>query len=129
KLRRIIPFTRFHVGNKFYLPRVMVQQRGFAELLAPFSMVQNLQVVYDYLEEEKIAMAKPILGARGERIYFIRRKGNRFTVTDHRQERICNQEKFEEWLQNTLLRQKFSYMVQRYIDCHTKDNEPYDIRA
>jgi len=129
KLRRIIPFTSFHVGNKFYLPKVMVQQRRFADLLVPFKMVQNKQIVYDYLEEEKIAVAKPILGARGERIYFIRRKGNRFTVTDHRQERIYNQEKFEEWLQNTLLRQKFSYMVQRYIDCHTKDNEPYDIRA
>src|SRR5699024_12335675 len=79
KLRRIIPFTSFHVGNKFYLPKVMVQQRRFADLLVPFKMVQNKQIVYDYLEEEKIAVAKPILGASGERIYFIRRKGNRFT--------------------------------------------------
>src|SRR5699024_2180928 len=57
KLRRMIPFTSFHVGNKFYLPKVMVQQRRFAELLVPFKMVQNMQVVYDYLEEEKIAVA------------------------------------------------------------------------
>src|SRR5699024_10312437 len=39
KLRRIIPFTSFHVGNKFYLPKVMVQQRRFADLLVPFKMV------------------------------------------------------------------------------------------
>src|SRR5699024_6393921 len=86
KLRRIIPFTSFHVGNKFYLTKVMVQQRRFADLLVPFKMVQNKQIVYDYLEEEKIVVAKLILGARGERIYFIRRNGNRFTVTDHCQE-------------------------------------------
>src|SRR5699024_9508383 len=60
KLRRIIPFTSFHVGNKFYLPKVMVKQRQFAELLVPFKMVQNKQIVHDYINREKIAVAKPI---------------------------------------------------------------------
>ncbi len=129
KLRRMIPFTSFHVGNKFYLPRVMVKHRQFANLLVPFKMVRNKQIVYDYLEQEKIVVAKPILGARGESIYFIQKKGNRFTVTDHRIERIYNKEKFDGWIDQVLLRQKFSYMVQRYVDCRTKDREPYDIRA
>src|SRR5699024_6514050 len=87
------------------------------------------QIVHDYLKQEKIVVAKPILGARGESIYFIQQRGNRFTVTDHRIERIYNKNNFEKWIENTLLRQKFSYMVQRYIDCRTKDREPYDIRA
>src|SRR5699024_4392750 len=54
KLCSIRSFTSFHVGNKFYLPKVMVQQRRFADLLVPFKMVQNKQIVYDYLEEETI---------------------------------------------------------------------------
>src|SRR5690625_3294488 len=129
KLRRMVPFTSFHVGNKFYLPKVMVKQKQFAELLVPFKMINKKQIVYNYLDQEKIAVVKPILGARGERIYFIQRKGNRFTITDHRQERIYNKDNFDEWIQNTLLQKKFSYMIQRYIDCHTKNREPYDIRA
>lgn len=129
KLRRMISFTSFHVGNKFSLPKLMIKQRYFAELLVPFKMVNNKQIVYDYLKQEKIAVVKPILGARGESIYFIQQKGNRFTITDHRNELIYNKDNFEEWIENTLLRKKFSYMVQRYINCHTKDREPYDIRA
>lgn len=129
KLRRIIPFTSFHVGNKFYLPSIMVKHRQFADLLVPFKMVRNKQIVYDYLEQEKIVVAKPILGARGESIYFIQKKGNRLTVTDHRIERIYNKNNFDEWIDQVLLRKKFSYMVQRYVDCRTKEKEPYDIRA
>src|SRR5699024_11721072 len=70
-----------------------------------------------------------ILGARGESIYFIQKKGNRFTVTDHRIERIYNKNNFDEWVEQVLLRRQFSYMIQRYVDCRTKEIEPYDIRA
>src|SRR5699024_1115656 len=67
-------------------------------------------------------------GARGENIYFIQKKGNRFTVTDHRIERIYNKDNFDEWIDQVLLRRQFSYMIQRYVDCSTKEREPYDIR-
>lgn len=129
KLRRIIPFTSFHVGNKLYLPKLMVKQKRFADLLIPFKMVNHKQVVYDYLDTEKIVVAKPILGARGENIYFIQKRGNRFTITDHNHERIYNKDNFDEWIDNTLLKRKLSYMVQQYVSCRTKDREPYDIRA
>lgn len=129
RLRRLVPFTSFGVGNKFYLPKMMVKQRRFAELLVPFKMITDENIVHDYLRDEEIAVIKPILGARGENIYFVRKKGNRFTVSEHRQERIYNRDKFNEWIQTTLLRRKFSYMIQRYIECRTKDGEPFDIRA
>jgi len=129
KLRRLIPFTSFGVGNKFYLPKIMVKHRRYASLLVPFRMVADEQVVYDYLENEKTAVLKPILGARGESIYFVQKKGNRYTVTEHRQERIYNSAKFNEWIHNTLLKRKFSYMAQRYVECKTRDGEPFDIRA
>ncbi len=129
KLRRLIPFTSFGVGNKLFLPKMMVKHRNFAQLLVPFKMITDEQIVYDYIEKQDIAVVKPILGARGERIYFVQKKGNRFTVSDHRHERIYNKENFQEWIQNTLLHKKVNYMIQQYIDCHTIDKEPYDIRA
>src|SRR5699024_3822761 len=33
------------------------------------------------------------------------------------------------WIHNTLLKRKFSYMAQRYVECKTRDGEPFDIRA
>lgn len=129
KLRRMVPFTTFGVGNKFFLPKVMVKHRRFTELLVPFKMVTEKEIVYDYLKNEQIAVLKPIIGARGERIYFVQKKGNRFTVSEHRQEKIYNKDKFDEWIRNTLLRKKFSYIIQRYVECKTKEGEPYDIRA
>src|SRR5690625_691636 len=129
KLRRRIPFTSYGVGNKFYLPKTMVKHRRFLELLVPFRMVADEHVVYDYLEKENIAVLKPILGARGESIYFVQKKGNRFVVSEHRQERIYNRDNFHEWIQTVLLNRKFSYMIQRYVECRTKNGEPYDIRA
>src|SRR5699024_12857443 len=38
KLRRIVPFTSFHVANKFYLPKVMVKHRQYANLLIHIKM-------------------------------------------------------------------------------------------
>ncbi|WHY82231.1 YheC/YheD family protein [Siminovitchia fortis] len=127
KLRRMIPFTSFGVGNKFHLPAMMVKYRRFAELLVPFKVVTDEDIVNEYLSNEQMAVLKPISGARGERIYFVKKKGNRFTVSEHQQERILNQDKFNDWIQTTLL--KFSYMIQRYVECKTKDGEPFDIRA
>lgn len=129
KLRRIIPFTSFPVGNKFSLPKLMVKHRKFADLLVPFRMITKPEIVYDYLEKEKRAVIKPILGARGKSIYFIQKKGNRFLISKHRQERIYNQEKFSKWVKKVLLNRKFSYMIQQYVECRTKNDEPFDIRA
>lgn len=129
KLRRVIPFTSFGVGNKFSLPKIMVKHKRFAKLLVPFQMINNIDIVFDYLSSEKIAVLKPILGARGESIYFVQKKGNRFLVSEHRHEKIYNYDNFYAWIESKILNKKFSYMIQRYIECHTKDREPFDIRA
>ena len=129
KLRRKIPFTSFGVGNKFYLPKIMLKHRVYADLLAPFRIVTETRVVHEFLEKEERAVLKPILGARGEQIYFIQKKGNRFAITDHTHERIINRKDFDTWLTKVVLRKKFSYMIQRYIEARTKQGEPFDIRA
>lgn len=129
KLRRVVPFTSFGVGNKFHLPKIMVKHRRFADLLVPFRMVTDEQMVFDYLNKEKIAVLKPILGARGESIYFVQKKGNRFIISEHRQEKIYNLDNFKKWISNMLLARKFSYLIQQYVECRTNEGEPFDIRA
>lgn len=129
KLRRKIPFTSFHVGNKLTLPKKLVEYRKFAELLAFFKVVKNQSTVIDFINEHNRAVLKPILGRRGENIYYIEKKGNHFLVLDHKQEHIVGNEKFMEFIQEVALKRKHSYIVQKYIESRTKHNEPYDIRA
>ncbi|MFA1822274.1 YheC/YheD family protein [Virgibacillus oceani] len=129
KLRRTTPFTSFFVGNKLYLPKKLVQYRKYAELLVFFKMVTNDSIIFDFLAEHNRAVLKPILGRRGENIYYIEKKGNHYLILDHKQEHMLGNKKFHEWIQNIVLKEKNSYMIQKYVDSQTKNGEPFDIRA
>src|SRR5699024_3113832 len=129
KLRRQIPFTSFHVGNKFSLPKRIVQHRKYAELLVPFRVCQSETTIHEFLKDNNKVVFKALLGNRGENIYFVTQKGNRYAVLEHKKERILNEDTFNQWLQETILRTKGSYIIQRYIHTRTKMDEPYHIRA
>jgi len=129
KLRRLIPFTNFGVGNKFALPKTIVKHKRFAHLLVPFRMITDEKIVFNFLKKEKTAVLKPILGAQGAHIYFVKQKGTRFIVYEHQQKKIFHNEAFQQWLKATVLARKYSYMIQRYIKCRTKYDEPFDIRS
>lgn len=129
KLRREIPFTSFHVGNKYTLPKRMVKYRKFAELLVPFRVCNNEAVIYDFLERNNRVVFKALGSNRGENIYFITKKGSRYVMVDQKKERILNDDAFQKWVRNTMLAKKGSYIVQRYIHTRTKNDEPYHFRA
>lgn len=129
KLRREIPFTSFYVGNKFSLPKRIVQYRTYAELLVPFKVCMDEEDVHLFIKENNKVVFKALTGNRGEDIYFVTKKGSRYIVLEHKKERIYNQESFNHWLDSIILKKKGSYVIQRYIHTRTKNNEPYHIRA
>ncbi|MBP1971729.1 glutathione synthase/RimK-type ligase-like ATP-grasp enzyme [Virgibacillus natechei] len=129
KLRREIPFTSFSIGNKLHLPRKLAKSGKFAELLVGFKIASDETIIHDFLNKYGTAVFKPLRGRKGENIYFVKKKGNRYSFLEHKKEQILSREKFEKWIREVILRKKNSYMVQRYIECRTKDEEPYDIRA
>ncbi|HIS28108.1 MAG TPA: YheC/YheD family protein [Candidatus Avamphibacillus intestinigallinarum] len=129
KLRREIPFTSFHVGNKFSLPRRMVQYRKYIELLVPFKMCNNKEIIQRFLEDNPKVVFKALQSNRGENIFFVTKKGNRYVLTEHKKERIMSQDVFNQWIDDIILREKNSFIVQRYIHTRTKNDEPYHFRA
>ncbi|SFB32391.1 YheC/D like ATP-grasp [Lentibacillus halodurans] len=129
KLRRELPFTSFYVGNKFHLPKKLVKYRKYANLLVPFKMCRHENIIHEFMQENKIVVFKPIMGRRGENIFFVEKRGNRYSLLDHKKEQIIGQEKFNEWLHKVILKRKNSYLVQRYIHSRTKSDEPFHIRA
>ncbi|MFD1360926.1 YheC/YheD family protein [Lentibacillus salinarum] len=129
RLRRELPFTSFYVGNKFHLPKKLVKYRKYAHLLVPFKVCKNERIIHDFMLDNKIVVLKPIMGRRGENIFFVEKRGNRYALLDHKKEQIMGQETFNEWLDNVILRKKNSYLVQRYIHSRTKKDEPFHFRA
>lgn len=129
KLRRQIPFTSFHVGNKYSLPKRIVHYRDYAELLVPFKVCTDEAMIHNFLEENNSVVFKALAGNRGENIYFVTKKGNRYTMLDQKKQQILNQDAFHEWLQTIIFNKKGSYIIQRYIHTRTRNDEPYHIRA
>ncbi|QKY70999.1 YheC/YheD family protein [Lentibacillus sp. CBA3610] len=129
KLRRELPFTSFYVGNKYHLPKKLVKYRKYADLLVPFKVCKNENVIHDFMQDNKIVVFKPIMGRRGENIFFVEKRGNRYSVLDQKKEQVLGTEKFSEWISKVILKNRNSYMIQHYIQARTKEGEPYDIRA
>ncbi|MFC0013590.1 MULTISPECIES: YheC/YheD family protein [Allobacillus] len=128
KLRREIPFTSFVFGDKLQLPKRIVENRKYAELLIPFTIIQDEQKVIDYIERYQKVVLKPIRGARGENIYFAEKNGEKYRVSQDTNTAILNKEDFIQWLYDTILSKDRDYIVQKYLHVRTKKGEPFDFR-
>lgn len=129
KLQRIVPFTGFHVGNKFSLPHRMLKHRKFTELLVPFTVCISESKVYQFLDKNNKVVFKALGSNRGENIYFVNKKGSRYIMLDQKKERILSEDEFQYFVSHTILAEKGSYIIQRYIHTRTKDDEPYHFRS
>src|SRR5699024_3530188 len=129
RLRREIPFTSFGVGNKFTLPVQMLKHREYANLLVPFRVCKDKTSIYNFLEKFNHVVFKELGSNRGENIYFVNKRGNRFIFLDNQKETIMNKVVFDQFIEKTILKEKDSYIIQRYIHTRTKDDEPYHCRA
>ena len=128
KLRREIPFTSFALGNKIELPRRLVKYKNYADLLVPFKIVKNEQVVVDYVIENKKAVLKPILGNQGRYIYFLEEKNGKFILTEHKSKKILNKDELIKFIKGLNINNNI-FIIQKYINARTKLGEPFDLRA
>src|SRR5690625_1645341 len=129
KLRRKHLVTSFALGNKMYLPKILLENRKYADLLVPFKIITGREIIFDYLKENRIGVLKPILGRQGQNIYFIEQINDRFKVSDHTTIHMLSYEELIKWLESGSILKDNSYMIQRYVEARTKLGEPFDIRA
>ncbi|SEO59360.1 YheC/D like ATP-grasp [Amphibacillus marinus] len=129
KLRREILFTSFSLGNKLFLPKIMLENRKFAELLVPFKIINNKDILLNFLNENNTGVIKPILGRQGQRIFFVNKKENKYVIKDHKKEFILSKDAFNQWVDDNKIVSKMQFMIQRYVKARTKENKPFDIRA
>ena len=112
-----------------YLPKILLENRKYAELLVPFKIITNHDVIFNYLKENKIGVLKPILGRQGQNIYFIERIKDKYKVSDHTTIHMLSHSELIDWLESGTILKNNSYIIQRYVDARTRDSEPFDIRA
>lgn len=129
KLRREIPFTSFYVGNKYTLPKRMAKFKKYTELIIPFTVCFTEEVINKFMNNNERVVFKDLSRNRGENIYFVTRTNNRYILLDQHKERILNEDEFQNFIKHTILAEKGSYIIQRYIHARTKNDEPYHIRA
>src|SRR5699024_8148144 len=130
KLARLIPFTNTsYVGNKFSLPRRLLQHRKYAELLVPFTMCISEEKIYQFMRNNEHVVFKALGSNRGENIYFVRKRGSRYILLDQIKERLLNEKDFNDFITNIILAEKGSYIIQRYIHTRTNNDEPYHFRS
>ncbi|MEJ8776582.1 YheC/YheD family protein [Pseudogracilibacillus sp. ICA-222130] len=130
QLQRIIPFTNTsYVGNKFSLPKKILHNRKYAELLVPFTVCVSKDKITSFLHQNEHVVFKALDSNRGENIYFVRKKRARYIILDQIKERILSEEEFQSFLNNVILAEKGSYIIQRYVHTRTKEDEPYHFRS
>lgn len=129
KLRRVCLVTSFSLGNKLYLPKIMLDNKKYAELLVPFKIIKDRTVVFDFLRNNDKGVLKSIFGRQGQNIYFVERINEKYKVIDHKEVNMLSHEEFVDWLDKSKIIKRNNYMIQRYVDARTKKDEPFDIRA
>lgn len=129
KLRRMCLVTSFGLGNKIYLPKIILENRLYAELLVPFKIVRDRTVIFDFLSNNYKCVLKPVFGSQGKKIYYIELINGKYKVNDHKESNILSHEEFIDWLESNHILKNSNYIVQQYINAKTKKSEPFDIRA
>src|SRR5699024_2170917 len=129
RLSRMIPFTHFNVGNKYTLPKRIAKHRKYAELLVPFTVCTDQAIVDRFMEKNNQVVFKSLGSNRGEKIYFVTKKGSRYIMLDQKKERIMGSDDFQQFVEHTILGEKNGYIIQKYIHTRTKADEPYHFRA
>lgn len=131
KLHRMIPFTNyFFVGNKVSLPERLLQTGNkYVRLLVPFQQCQSIEQIHTFLANNPKVVFKHLRANRGENIYFVTKKNQRYILLVQKKETILTAEGFDKWLNNVILKENNSYIIQKYIHTRTKNNEPFHIRA
>lgn len=126
KLREKIHCTTYLIGTKENIYAKLNKSVDYCSLVIPTIETNGVESIITLLKEQQSIVIKPINGRQGKGIYFITKKGRYYVVKDHNAEERYTPSSFIEFLQSVLSERR--YIGQPYIQCMTKNGEPYDFR-
>ncbi|MFJ7728018.1 YheC/YheD family protein [Neobacillus sp. NPDC097160] len=130
KNRKDITFLGYGLPNKLELYNA-VKNTELSSYLPSSQSISDPGTVLNYLTSMKKIILKPINGAQGYGIYYVKKNDKTIHVKTEKQKKIIsrifpNEAKLVQWLQ-PLLKQR-SYLLQPYLELSTNEQQPFDIR-
>lgn len=129
KLKREVPFTSYFTGHTYTLPQKLAQHKKYMEYLLPFTTCLTKKNVYRFLTRNETVVFKRINRKSGENIFFVQQEDSGYVVSEHEQRAVMTADEFEQFINDTILAQKGTYIVQRYLFSRTSKDEPFHIRV
>lgn len=130
KNREDITFLGYGLPNKLELFHIL-KKSPLSPYLPPSQSINELNIVLNELNSNKRLIIKPISGAQGYGIYYIKKNDRNYHVKTEKNRKIIsrifpNEAKLTQWLQ-PLIRQR-SYLLQPYLELTNSEQRPFDIR-
>lgn len=121
-----IPFTSHPIGDKISVYNRIKKSGKFSQYLIPSEKIKWSQTIFSYLDNYESIIIKPISGAKGEGITFVKKQnGAYYLKTD--EIKVLSKKELKEWVAELLLNDDI-YLVQPYIRSLTKSGKSFDFR-
>jgi glutathione synthase/RimK-type ligase-like ATP-grasp enzyme len=126
RLQKIVPFTSYPVGSKLFVYEKILKGKKFKDNVIPYKEVISISDVFKFLKAYHKVIVKPVRGHHGDHVTLISDEGDHFLVKDNHQEMTVSYDGLRQFLMTLL--NKTRLLVQKFIDCHIHNGDPYDYR-
>jgi hypothetical protein len=121
-----IPFTTFSIGNKMRIYERLKTADVFTPYLIPSRIVRSPRGFFDFFNQYRNIVFKPVNGRKGQGVSLIRRINDQFRVLVSTENYDFNYDELRAYVSSKL--QEEPYLVQPYINCRTRLGQVYDFR-
>lgn len=125
-LRKMSTFTSHGVAHKELVYERLIKSEDYKKYAIESVNVKTYEDIITSLDKYDRVVFKPVMGSQGNDILFIYREKNLLVVQDFKDRVRFSLDQFKLFIDERLIEGR--YIVQPYIECLTKDKEPYDFR-
>lgn len=126
KLKKMVPFTSYPIGNKLSVYKKVKKGKLFSPYLIPYKKVKSPIIVLDFLDKYSKAIMKPISGSHGNHIIYIEKDGHEYHCIENFHKITLSKSALFKYVVEKINDRKF--LIQQFINSKTKSGVPYDFR-
>lgn len=123
-----LPFTSHPIGDKMSVYHRIQKGKMFDGYLIPSEEFEEMDLAFSYLHQFNAIIIKPLSGAKGEGIIYIEKKQDGFLLIESGTEKLLSKGQLEDWLNEEILSDYRTYLVQPFIQSKTKQGQSFDVR-
>ena len=126
ELQKYVPFTSYPVGSKIHMYDLISNSNLYMENVIPYKRLEKSTDVFDFLKLHKKIIVKPSLGHHGDNVVSIEEQNLKYLLKDGEGQYLYDKDELISYIEK--MKHQFTLVIQKFIKCYTKNNEPYDLR-